>query len=122
MKNFNLQVRGIVADLAAHKKKTKELTKVLFAQIAVFLLMSAIVFVVVVSAMQINQVTRIKDRTLLDKRTQKPVRAANVENTKGLMHVTTLPTEAFSHLKTVTVVFDMEGKLLYSCWEFEACN
>ena len=108
-------MRHIVADLAAQKKKTKELTKVLFGQIAVFLLMSAIVFAVVVLAMQINQVTWIQDRTLLDKRTRKPVRAANVENTKGLMHVTTLPTEAFSHLKTVTVVFDMAGELNHCC-------
>ena len=105
----------IVQDLLDQKKKTKELTKVIFGQIAVFLLMSSIVFAVVVLAMQVNQATWIKNRTLLDKETQKPVRAASVGNVKGLMHVATLPTEAFSHLKTVTVAFSMNGQLHPSC-------
>ena len=115
-------MRAIVEDLLAQKNKTKELSKVLFGQIIAFVLMCVVVFVIVALSMQLTTPTLIQDRTLLDKITQKPVRAANVEKIKGLMHVATLPTEALTHLKTVTVVFDMEGKLLYSCWEFEACN
>ena len=110
-----LQVREIVEDLIAQKKKTRELTKVLFGQIVVFVLMCAIIFAVVVCGMKFTQATWVKDRILLDVQTQKPVRAANVENTESLMYVTTLPTEAFSHLKTVTVVFDMAGALTRLC-------
>ena len=89
----------------------------LLGQIAAFVAMCAIVFLVVVGVMKFAQDTSVRDRTLLGKGTKKPVRAANVENTKGLMYVATLPTEAFSHLKTTTIVFDMMGTLVHFCSE-----
>ena len=113
-----LQVRAIVEDLLTQRKKTQELSKVLFGQIVAFVLMCVVVFVVVVLAIELTKSTWIQDRTLIDRITQKPVRAANVEKTKGLMHVANLPTEAFTHLKTVTVVFDMTGMLFHLCSGF----
>lgn len=89
----------------------------LLGQIAVFVAMCAIVFLVVVGGMEFTQQTWVRDRTLLDIETKKPVRAANVENTKGLMYLATLPTEAFSHLKTTTIIFDMMGTSVHFCSE-----
>ena len=107
-----LQVKHIVQELEDQKKTSRNLFGVLFGQIALLVLMTAVVFAAVMSGVELSKESHVRDGKLVSLNNT-AVGVKTLTSTQGLMHVTSLPTEAFSKIKATTIVF-AKGTSIYS--------
>ena len=111
MYNESHQVKHIVQELEARKETSRNLFSVLFGQLMLMVLITAVVFAAVMSGVELSKETHVVDGNLVG-RNNTPVTVDTLKSTQGLMSVTSLPTEALGQIKATTVVFDMEGTLI----------
>ena len=105
-------MKRIVQELEVEKSASRNLFSVLFGQVMLMVLMTAVVFAAVMSGVELSKETHVVDGNLVG-RNNTPVSVKTLKSTQGLMSVTSLPTEAFGQIKATTIVFDMKGTLMH---------
>ena len=105
-------MKRIVQELEVQKSTSRNLFSVLFGQVMLMALMTAVVFAAVMSGVELSKETHVVDGNLVG-RNNTPVTVDTLKSTQGLMYVTSLPTEALGQIKATTVVFDMKGTLMH---------
>ena len=99
-------MKHIIQELENEKRTSRNLFGVLFGQIMLLYLMTAVVFAAVMSGVELSKESHVRDGKLVTLN-DTAVSVKTLTSSAGLMHVTSLPTEAFSKIKTTTIVFDM---------------
>ena len=105
------QVKHIVQELENQKRTSRNLYGVLFGQIALLALMTAVVFAAVMSGVELSKESHVRNGKLVTLNNT-AVSVNTLTSSAGLMHVSSLPTEAFSKIKATTIVFD-KGSSIY---------
>ena len=103
-------MKHIVQELENQKQTSKNLFGVLFGQIALLVLMTAVVFAAVMSGVELSKESHVRNGNLVTLNNT-AVSVKTLTSSAGLMDVASLPTEAFSKIKTTTIVFDMGSSI-----------
>ena len=108
MSNIPHQVRRIVQDLSEQKSTSENLFGAIYGQIAILILMTAVVFAAVMFGVEFSKETHVVDGNLVTG-DNTAVSVNTLKTTQGLMYMTTIPTDAFSQINSMTIVFDKKG-------------
>ena len=103
-------MKHIVQELENEKRTSRNLFGVLFGQIMLLYLMTAVVFAAVMSGVELSKESHVRDGKLVTLN-DTAVSVKTLTSSAGLMDVASLPTEAFSKIKTTTIVFDMGSSI-----------